>query len=136
MGILMTVAIVAYSKYKDKTANKAFAIMSENTSIAAEEYYMDHIGDAQLNNVVTIRDLYCGNYLENPQDPYNKESVCYGSAKISKIESTGKMKKLYYVVHVVCNNHESCIEYPGGTDSTECNTDSNDGVNGKTFLCQ
>jgi len=137
MGILMTVAIASYSQYKHKTSNNAYYILSENVGIAAEEYFLEHVTDAQVGSSVSIRDLYCNDYLEAPIDPFSNNKVCYGSATISRITGT-KIKKYYFGVHVVCSNKSSCIEYPDKGETSSCPSDSaesNEEVNGKKFTC-
>ena len=44
LGILLSMGMMAYTKYKKSAANKSYELMSKNAASAAEEYFMDHLG--------------------------------------------------------------------------------------------
>ena len=128
LGILMSFAMMAYTRNRDATAMKAFKLMPENVLSAAEEYYMDHISEVKKNpansneySCISIKDLVCDDYLEETHDPFIKTRDCYGVACITKVETKDRgVDTFSYKVYVACSHdHNECITFPG-KNSANC----------------
>ena len=115
LGILLSISVVAYSKYKDKTSKNSYKMMHENAALAAENYFMDVPG----SDNVTIADLVRYDYLATTVDPWDNEKICVGEVSIdSKIEKQDDAIELYkYKVQLKCSQGCTCLIYP---DKTPC----------------
>lgn len=112
LGILMTMAVAAYSRYKDKAVNQSYRTLSESAAEAAEEYFMDNMNATS----VTIAELVSFDYLENAKDPASKERNCTGTVEKDLKKGDGKkIDVLSLTVKIECANHKSCYVYPGKT---------------------
>jgi len=115
LGILMGLAIGAYSRYKEKAIKESLDTMSKSAAEAADEYFMDH----RVKSSVTFEVLVSEEYLPPPVDPRNANKVCSG--KVEKQTPTGgedgKLEIVPLKVTVNCSNFTSCMIYP---DKTKC----------------
>ena len=129
LGLLVGFAMVNYFSYRDRTAVKAYKMIPENVSAAADEYFMDHYNEAKVNSVVTIQTLVCDGYLEFTKDPFNKDKSCYGSAMITSIDKeAGKANVYHYGIHVICSGgREMCKLFPERT-TTDAVCSTGDGT--------
>lgn len=109
MGILATISIGAYSRYKDTAARDAYETMSKSASEAAETYFLKNPGESVVTFDVLIRE----EYLSSTKDPKDSGNICKGGVKKAQIERNGKtLVSNEYIVGVVCTNFRSCIQYP------------------------
>ena len=117
IGILFSVGIMNYGKYRLKTANDAYKMMSQNAATAAEDYFLDN----RIKKEVEVKTLVEEEYLEDTIDPLYKKEQCGG--KVVKIDSTktknGKLGEDILQVKIECKKHKSCNIYPG---NLECST--------------
>lgn len=74
LGILLGMGINTYSRYRKKSAEESYQMMSKNAATAGEEYFMAN----KSEDYVTFKDLVDKGYFENPTDPLKPESTCYG----------------------------------------------------------
>ena len=128
LGILLSMGMMAYTKYKKSSANKSYELMSKNAASAAEEYFMDHLGIKE----VTIDTLVEKRYLEPTIDPMFKNKTCDGKVVIfdTKKDTTDDLEINSYKVEISCKKYKSCEIY-----SSDLECDSEDGgmiTNGTT----
>ena len=121
LGILLSMGIAAYSRYRRQAAEDSYNIMSENAASAAEDYFMDNINEEG----VTIEKLVQEEYLEKTVDPMFKDEVCTGTVNKFNIQNTNgnAIESNTYKVVINCKKHSSCNIYP---KSLEC--DPKDGI--------
>ncbi len=115
LGILMGLAIQAYSMYKKKAVNQSYETMSSNSASAAEEYFMDHMAATSVDFETLVKQ----EYLSDTVDPLNSSGKCTGTVMIMDNQD-GDSKKVGVVtlgVKMKCANFESCIIYP---EKEEC----------------
>ena len=121
LGIIMTTAITAYSRYKENSSRKAYNLIHANAASAAENYFMDVPGD----NEVDIQKLVELEYLDTPNDPWDKNAKCVGVVKKDLPDNqkkSGDAIELYnYEVQLKCTRGCTCLIYPA---KTNCNCDS------------
>ena len=111
LGMLTTLAAIAYSKYIDKTKDDAYKILAESAANAAEEYNMVHFG----TTTVTLETLVEDQFLESVTDPNDKSKKCTGSVKIThKTNNTG-LDTEYFDVVLLCPKHKNKYCFPAGT---------------------
>ena len=115
LGILSVFGMLTFQKYRDKASQKSYDIMHQGAADAAENYFMEHIGE----NSVTIEQLVEYQYMERAQDPWNKDAVCTGTVNIDTDRSTAQsgdsLAQNYYMVKLTCNRGCTCKVYPGKT---------------------
>lgn len=112
LGILMGMAVAAYSRYKDKAVNQAYRTLSESAAAGAEEYFMDNINATE----VTLDDLVSLDYLENVTDPASKENKCSGKVIKTNIKGSGKnLDVISLKVQITCSKFNECMIYPKKT---------------------
>ena len=121
LGILLTLSLTAYTRYQRKATQKAYDILRESASYAAENYFMDH----RFETEVEIQKLVDEDYLENNIDPFDDTKRCGGEVKkfSNTAESGDALSVETYKVALRCEKHESCQIYPS---SLECSAD--DGI--------
>jgi prepilin-type N-terminal cleavage/methylation domain-containing protein len=121
LGILFSISISAYTKYRKSAAEQSYETMSINASSAAEEYFMDNT----TKSSVTFQTLIDEDYLENTVDPLKKDEICTGTVdKFNVVKgSKGSLDKITTRVTVSCYKYESCMLYP---DDITC--DKEDGI--------
>ena len=103
LGILMGIAITAYTRYIDYSSKKAIDIFNKSIISAAENYKMDH-PDA---NDVTIADLIEQQYLEKPSNARITKGDNYrGKVYIKEIDNSTGLSTYEYTVNVCLGNDE------------------------------
>lgn len=114
LGIFTTVAIIAYSRYKENAVKQSYETMAKDAASAAEEYFMDYIN----NDEVSIEDLVRYEYLSDTKDPANKDSTCTGRVIRAFIISNDedKLNTSEFTVVLECSNKKICRKYPGGKE--------------------
>ena len=118
LGVIMGIAITAYSRYIESSRQKGFYTLAKSASEAAAEYSMDHLGAS----VVYIDELYRLGYLENIYDPRDKSKECFGSVDIDETESGEEGVSSYeYTAHVCCENYNYTYKFPEGTKMIDTN---------------
>ncbi len=114
MGILMGIAIGAYSRYIDSTRKKAYETLVKSSITAMEEYIVDH----PTATTATINDLYEKDYLERPTDPSSSENICDG--KVTRTTGVGDGSTILpdenYTVVLCCINYN--YTYPNNGKDT------------------
>ena len=109
MGVLATISIGAYSRYKDTAARDAYATMSKSASEAAESYFLKNPGET----IVTIDTLMKESYLAATKDPKDSGNLCGGAVqKVTTDRNQGTLASNVYIVGIVCTNFRSCLRYP------------------------
>lgn len=129
LGILLTVSVSAYTRYRKKAMNEAYEVMSKSASNAAEEYFMDYPGETK----VSIKDLVDGDYLDTAQDPRKKEEQCTGDVTLLETtEGVGNALDLStYKVNVKCYKYDNCKIYSSGEEPRyQCDSEGGISTNG------
>ena len=112
LGLLTTLAVVAYSQYIQKAKDRGFDLLAKSAANAAEEYNMDHIGIT----TISLEDLVKEDYLENKKDPNEKDKECDGSVKITHVINEKGLDTYYYEVTLICNTQSYTYCFPEGTE--------------------
>ena len=114
LGILMTLGMNTFFRQREKSSRKAYDMMHEGVYSAAEEYYMDSVGD---NSDVSVDKLVELDYLDGAADPWDKGGKCTGTVKKclrnSNKKSGDKIDLYEYVVTLKCSKVTKCLMYPG-----------------------
>lgn len=114
LGILMAMGINTFFRQREKSARNTYNMMHESVYNAAEEYYMDSLGD---NDDVSVDRLVELDYLDGAADPWNKGGKCTGTVKKclrNSNKKSGDRIDLYeYVVTLRCSKGNKCLLYPG-----------------------
>lgn len=121
MGILMGIAIGAYSRYIDSTRKKAYETLVKSSISAMEEYIVDH----PTATTVTINDLYEKDYLERPTDPASSGNICDGKVTRATTGAGGDSSILpdeNYTVVLCCVNYN--YTYPNNGKDTPIKNDT------------
>ncbi len=122
IGILSSIAIVGYSRYKDKAQRDNVTALVYSTISAFDEYLLDHPYETTAFSSKLIED----DYLSNDTDPYNKEGTC--TIRIEKINvaanvgSGTKLDTNDYKVYICCANRTKNYTYTktsGSVDSSD-----------------
>ena len=124
LGILMGMAIIAYTKYIDYSRKKAYDTLAKSAADAAEEYLMDHPNTDSINFDVLVD----GEYLENAFDPADKGKNCTGTVYVTRNDEGDLLGKNEYSVSVCCANYNYTYRYPGGNkvkNKNGCAADEN-----------
>ena len=108
LGLLTTLAAVAYSQYIDKTKDKAYLVLAESAVGAATEYNMDHFGAETVN----LQELVELEYLENLNDPNYKGHQCSGNVKIIHETNYDGIDTEKYEVTLLCSKYSFKYCYP------------------------
>lgn len=110
LGILGILAVAAYSKYIENTKYKAYDTLAESAANAAEEYNMVHLN----TETVTIEDLVETQYLENRNDPGDKQKKCTGIVEIIPSQNYDGIDTTRYEVILRCTSYEKKYCFPKG----------------------
>ena len=107
MSMLSGVAVMAVTRYIEKTQREAYEIMQKTVYDAAASYHQQN----PSATYVQIVDLKNYGYLESLQDPTNKSGTCSGNVRIAP--TTGPtdptvLDSYTYTVNLQCEKyHES-----------------------------
>ena len=101
LGIMVGIAMAAYTRYKDSTREKGYDIMAKSAISGAESYLMDNPTATEVD----FNTLVDRGYLEDTIDPANSGGNCRGKVSITKTTSTeaGKMSENSYIVYLCCS---------------------------------
>lgn len=110
IGILMMIAIAAYSIYREQASVKAYNAMSLSASTAADNYFMDNL---LAEDVVDLKQLVEDDYLENLQDPWGSNKPCSGKVtrKLLNKQEGDNLEAYAYEVKLTCSRADRCIRY-------------------------
>ncbi len=109
LGIMMSLAIIGYTRYIESSKNKSYNFMAQSASQAAENYYMDY----PTVRTVTFQQLVEDQYLEPTIDPATKSEQCSGKVNITVDNTTGIDVNSYEVI-MCCSNVNYTYTFPGG----------------------
>lgn len=127
LGILSTLTIAGYSKYQNWARVESYNVMSHSVKQAAEDYIMDHPGDANpatedgtthhylptTSRTITFKELVKGGYLKSPTDPQKKEKSCSGGVRVGYIDEEEGAALDYYVyeIDLCCSAYQKQFVY-------------------------
>lgn len=114
LGILMGIAMAAYSKYIDISEKKALAIFRKSVISAAENYKMDHPDE----DSVTIEKLIEDQYLEKPDKRIFKGDY-KGKINIKEKENEGGLSTYEYTISMCVGDDDFYTYYPGSSKKEE-----------------
>ena len=122
LGIMITLATVAYSRYRQHAKQQAYDTLAKTASEAAAQYTMDN-PEKEIWSV-SFETLYEGEYMSSLSDPGIKNKQCKGDVVLRtlKEETIGSLDTKEYTVHVCCKNYNYTYVFPGGskTKTKEC----------------
>ena len=122
LGIMITLATVAYSRYRQHAKQQAYDTLAKTASEAAAQYAMDNPEKVIWD--VSFEMLYEGEYMSSLSDPGIKNKQCKGDVVLRTIkeETIGSLDTKEYTVHVCCKNYNYTYVFPGGskTKTKEC----------------
>ena len=120
IGILMSIAIVGVSRYKDKAKNKDYEALAKSSYSAMEEYVMTH----PYEDKASLETLVDNNLLSNRQDPGSPDNECTGYVDIDGTAGgSGKLDSGKYTVYLCCATYRKKYIYPDGTVEDYTGTD-------------
>lgn len=125
LGILSVMTIAGYSRYVYWAKIEGYDVMANSVKQAAENYIMDHPGDATeakespnyylVNQAppITFQELIDQGYLKNTADPVDKSSNCLGSVRIGYIPggSSKVLDQYIYEINLCCSNQKKQYYY-------------------------
>ena len=122
MGIIMSTAIAAYSRYIDSSRQKGFYTLAKSASEAAAEYSMEQLGVTEVD----FSELVENNYLENDYDPRDKSHRCKGTVRIDTSQGTEEgVDKYEYTVNVCCQSYYYTYVFPSETKTIDTSCQAN-----------
>lgn len=110
LGILSVAAILAYSKYIEKSKNDAYDTLAKSAADAAAEYNMVHFG----TTTITLKELVENEYLKNVNDPSTQGKKCSGWVDIRHNVNDDGLETEEYDVTICCANYERIYHFPSG----------------------
>lgn len=122
LAIMITIATVAYSRYRQHAKQQGYDTLAKTASEAAAQYVMDNPEKVIWD--VSFEMLYEGEYMSSLSDPGIKNKQCKGDVvlRTMKEETIGSLDTNEYTVHVCCKNYNYTYVFPGGskTKTKEC----------------
>lgn len=122
LAIMITLATVAYSRYRQHAKQQGYDTLAKTASEAAAQYVMDNPEKVIWD--VSFEMLYEGEYMSSLSDPGIKNKQCKGDVvlRTMKEETIGSLDTNEYTVHVCCKNYNYTYVFPGGskTKTKEC----------------
>lgn len=122
LAIMITIATVAYSRYRQHAKQQGYDTLAKTASEAAAQYVMDNPEKVIWD--VSFKRLYEGGYMSSLSDPGIKNKQCKGDVvlRTMKEETIGSLDTNEYTVHVCCKNYNYTYVFPGGskTKTKEC----------------
>lgn len=115
LGIMITIATVAYSRYRQHAKQQGYDTLAKTASEAAAQYVMDNPEKVIWD--VSFEMLYEGGYMSSLSDPGIKNKQCKGDVvlRTMKEENVGTLDTNEYTVHVCCKNYNYTYVFPGGS---------------------
>lgn len=124
LAIMITLATVAYSRYRQHAKQQGYDTLAKTASEAAAQYAMDNPEKVKVKGGVSFETLYEGEYMSSLSDPGIKNKQCKGDVvlRTMKEETVGSLDTNEYTVHVCCKNYNYTYVFPGGskTKTKEC----------------
>ena len=104
MGILSGVAIMAVTRYLNKSKEHAYDTIFNSVKDASINYILDqNIKITVTPTSINISDLVDDGYLETPLDPNKKNEACNGNVSVVKKNSSDVETEDYqYTVNISC----------------------------------
>lgn len=132
LGVLMSLAVATYSRYRKESADKSYKMMSENAATAGEEYFLDNLSATE----VSFEQLTEDNYFERAVDPINTSKVCNGSVRkySTRKEVNTALEITTLKVVVECEKYESCVIYPSRMKCSKDDGIITDGTNESYYM--
>ncbi len=125
LGILTSMGVIAYTRYINRTQNKALDILAESSAKAAEQYFMDNPEEANVN----IDVLENKGYLESIRDPRDETQSCSGTVrKTDNAHDSNVLETSNYNVNLCCTDYNYTYSFPAKTkekDRDGCKADYN-----------
>lgn len=122
LAIMITLATVAYSRYRQHAKQQAYDTLAKTASEAAAQYVMDNPEKVIWD--VSFKRLYEDGYMSSLSDPGIKNKQCKGDVVLRTMreENVGTLDTKEYTVHVCCKNYNYTYVFPGGskTKTKEC----------------
>lgn len=122
LAIMITLATVAYSRYRQHAKQQGYDTLAKTASEAAAQYAMDNPEKVIWD--VSFEMLYEGEYMSSLSDPGIKNKQCKGDVVLRTMreENVGTLDTKEYTVHVCCKNYNYTYVFPGGskTKTKEC----------------
>lgn len=122
LAIMITLATVAYSRYRQHAKQQGYDTLAKTASEAAAQYVMDNPEKVIWD--VSFEMLYEGEYMSSLSDPGIKNKQCKGDVVLRTMreENVGTLDTKEYTVHVCCKNYNYTYVFPGGskTKTKEC----------------
>lgn len=122
LAIMITIATVAYSRYRQHAKQQGYDTLAKTASEAAAQYVMDNPEKVIWD--VSFEMLYEGEYMSSLSDPGIKNKQCKGDVVLRTMreENVGTLDTKEYTVHVCCKNYNYTYVFPGGskTKTKEC----------------
>lgn len=122
LAIMITLATVAYSRYRQHAKQQGYDTLAKTASEAAAQYVMDNPEKVIWD--VSFEMLYEGEYMSSLSDPGIKNKQCKGDVVLRTMreENAGTLDTNEYTVHVCCKNYNYTYVFPGGskTKTKEC----------------
>lgn len=115
IGILSSMGVVAYSRYKDKAIRNDVDALALSSLNAFQEYLMDHPNETSVFSSKLVSE----EYMSSDIDPYSRNDTCTIRAEISNTDTnkgTGaNLDSNNYVVYVCCSNRTQNYTYTYGS---------------------
>lgn len=122
LAIMITIATVAYSRYRQHAKQQGYDTLAKTASEAAAQYVMDNPEKVIWD--VSFKRLYEDGYMSSLSDPGIKNKQCKGDVVLRTMreENVGTLDTKEYTVHVCCKNYNYTYVFPGGskTKTKEC----------------
>ena len=116
LGILMGLAIQAYTKYIGFSRSKAHKVLAESSANAADEYFMDYPDETEVD----FETLVEYQYLESAADPSETGTDCKGKVKITNTKKEeGSLDVHEYKVVMCCINYNYTWKFPEKTKTKD-----------------
>lgn len=115
LAIMITLATVAYSRYRQHAKQQGYDTLAKTASEAAAQYVMDNPEKVIWD--VSFEMLYEGEYMSSLSDPGIKNKQCKGDVvlRTMKEETIGSLDTNEYTVHICCKNYNYTYVFPGGS---------------------
>jgi len=122
LGILTITAVIAYTRYLDKSKVKSHDTLAKSAYHAAINYYMEH---PLATESISIRKLVEDDYLESDKDTTGEKSCKGIVTKESTTTTPNALDEDNYSVELCCANYNYTYSFPGGskTHNTTCSID-------------
>lgn len=115
LAIMITLATVAYSRYRQHAKQQGYDTLAKTASEAAAQYVMDNPEKVIWD--VSFKRLYEDGYMSSLSDPGIKNKQCKGDVVLRTMreENVGTLDTNEYTVHVCCKNYNYTYVFPGGS---------------------